>query len=209
MRLRITFAKTNAMRFTGHLDLHRAWERTIRRARLPLTYSQGFNPRPKINLAAALPLGFTSSFEMVDIWIDDTLSQTEIKSRLRETTPPGIEIIQVETVDPKGPKLPNLIQSSVYEITLQDPVNELEDQIKTILNSKMIMRVRRGKEYDLRPLIEDFSLQPEEKIKFHIQLAARPGATGRPDEVLSVLGIPPHTALVHRTEIIFQIEETE
>ncbi len=59
-RLRLTFAKTAAMRYTGHLDLHTTWERTLRRARLPLAYSQGFHPQPKIQLASALPLGFTS-----------------------------------------------------------------------------------------------------------------------------------------------------
>jgi radical SAM-linked protein len=70
MRLRITFAKTEAMRFTGHLDLHRTWERCFRRARLPLAYTQGFNPHPRLNLAAALPLGFTSQGEMIDAWLE-------------------------------------------------------------------------------------------------------------------------------------------
>jgi len=54
-RIRITFSKTEAMRFTGHLDLILTWERTFRRAALPLSYSEGFNPRPVINFAAPLP----------------------------------------------------------------------------------------------------------------------------------------------------------
>ena len=61
MRIRVTFAKTEPMRFTSHLDLFRAWERTFRRAGLPILFSQGYNPRPRMQLAAALPLGFTSS----------------------------------------------------------------------------------------------------------------------------------------------------
>ena len=71
MRIRVTFSKTYHMRYTSHLDVHRTWERTLRRARLPLAYSQGFNPRPKINLAAALPLGFTSDCEIVEFWLDE------------------------------------------------------------------------------------------------------------------------------------------
>ena len=66
MRVRITFSKQGALRFIGHLDLHRLWERAMRRANLPLTYSQGFHPQPKISLAAALPLGFSSRGEVLD-----------------------------------------------------------------------------------------------------------------------------------------------
>ena len=71
MRLRITFHKTAAMRYTGHLDLHKTWERTIRRARLPLAYSQGYHPQPRLNVASALPLGFTSECELLDLWLAD------------------------------------------------------------------------------------------------------------------------------------------
>ncbi|HLE27799.1 MAG TPA: TIGR03936 family radical SAM-associated protein, partial [Anaerolineales bacterium] len=69
-RLRLTFAKTAAMKFSGHLDLHKTWERTLRRARLPLAYSQGFNPQPRLQLASALPLGFTSECEVLDAWME-------------------------------------------------------------------------------------------------------------------------------------------
>ncbi|MDP3186130.1 MAG: TIGR03936 family radical SAM-associated protein, partial [Anaerolineales bacterium] len=64
--MRITFSKTGALRYTGHLDLQRIWERTARRAGLPLVYSQGFHPQPKIQIAAALPLGFSGRAELVD-----------------------------------------------------------------------------------------------------------------------------------------------
>ena len=58
MRLRLTFSKTGSLRYTGHLDLHTIWERTIRRAGLPLAYTQGFHPGPKIQIASALAAGF-------------------------------------------------------------------------------------------------------------------------------------------------------
>ena len=71
MRLRITFSKSGALRYTGHLDLHSLWERTVRRAGLPLAYTQGFHPGPKIQLASALPLGFVGRAEIVDMWINE------------------------------------------------------------------------------------------------------------------------------------------
>jgi hypothetical protein len=72
MRIRLIFSKTGSLRYTGHLDLHTIWERTIRRAGLPLMYTQGFHPGPKIQLASALPLGFIGRCEIVDIWLDET-----------------------------------------------------------------------------------------------------------------------------------------
>ena len=98
MRLRSTFSKTEAMRFTGHLDLHRTLERTMRRANLPLTYSEGFNPRPKITLASALPLGFTSEAEVVDFWLKEDLPIKEISMALVKAAPPGIVFHQFEEV---------------------------------------------------------------------------------------------------------------
>ena len=67
MRIQITFSKQGSLRYTGHLDLHKLWERAARRAELPLAYSQGFHPQPKMNIAAALPLGFSSRCEVLDM----------------------------------------------------------------------------------------------------------------------------------------------
>lgn len=204
MRLRINFSKTEAMRYTSHLDLHRTWERTIRRARLPLVYSQGFNPRPKINLAAALPLGFTSSFEIVEIWLDRELSLDEIEDSLASAVPSGIAIQTVVVVDPKGPKLPNLVETAEYSIILLDPVPDLTARVDQLLGSEHLVRERRGKTYDLRPLIE--GLQPATSTsngeqQLDVRLVARSGATGRPDEVLHAMGIDPHRARIERTAL--------
>ncbi len=204
MRIRITFSKTEAMRYTSHLDLHRTWERTVRRARLPLAYSQGFNPRPKINLACALPLGYTSSAEITEIWLDKELPIQEVEASLSSATPPGISIHTVQVVPPKGPKLPNLVKSAEYIVVLPDPIPDLAARIDQLLQAESLIRERRGKTYDLRPLIEsikqiDPSNQGEQRV--WLALAARTGATGRPDEVLDAMGIPPHRARIQRTAL--------
>ena len=105
-RYRITFGKTEAMRFTGHLDLHRTWERTFRRAGLPLAYSEGFNPHPKINIGAALPLGCLSRGDLIDAWLEAELAVTEVESALRQAAPPGIAIDGVARIDLAEPVLP-------------------------------------------------------------------------------------------------------
>jgi len=73
MRARITFSKTGALRYIGHLDLQTLWERAARRAGLPLAYSHGFHPQAKINFASALPLGFSSRAEVMDIRLQSEL----------------------------------------------------------------------------------------------------------------------------------------
>lgn len=194
------------MRYTSHLDVHRTWERTLRRARLPLAYSQGFNKRPKINLAAALPLGFTSSCEIVEFWLDGDPSQSEIESRLKEALPPGIEISAIEDVDPNMPKIPNLVDSADYLVELLDPALDLDQRISETLAVESLPRERRNKTYDLRPLIEDLRVESnlDGTPNLEMRLAARNGATGRPEEVLLTLGIDPNSARVHRKKLILK-----
>ena len=203
MRIQVTFSKTDHMRYTSHLDVHRTWERTLRRARLPLAYSQGFNKRPKINLAAALPLGFTSSCEIVEFWLDGDPSQSEIESRLREAVPPGIKINAIEEIDPNIPKIPNLVDSADYVVVLLDPVPDLDRRISETLAAESLPRERRNKTYDLRPLIEDLRVVStlDGTPNLEMRLAARNGATGRPEEALLAMGIDPNSARVHRKSL--------
>ena len=72
-RLRARFAKRESLKYISHLDLARTWERVFRRAGLPVVYSQGFNPRPRFQIAAALPVGVTGQSELLDIWLSEPL----------------------------------------------------------------------------------------------------------------------------------------
>ena len=112
MRARITFSKQGALRYTGHLDLHRLWERAMRRADLPLSYSQGFHPQPKISLASALPLGFSSRGEVLDVRFNAEIPTEEIAARLGDSLPPDIQVTRVESVDEREPALQTQVFSS-------------------------------------------------------------------------------------------------
>ena len=244
MRLRIVFSKTGALRYTGHLDLHKLWERTARRAGPPLAYSQGFHPLPKIQLAAALPLGFSGRAELVDIWLDaesadaesadSSLRESEVglswptgQGRLRtpdiqialqQAAPPGLGILKVEEVDARAPALQTQVDSAEYEVTLLDPADgsDLTRRLSAVMEAKSLPRQRRGKAYDLRPLIETlhFSLHPTpsplgreakgEGPLLFMRLAAREGATGRPEEVLDVSGIRFEATRIERSRLILK-----
>ncbi|HEX5943995.1 MAG TPA: TIGR03936 family radical SAM-associated protein [Anaerolineales bacterium] len=204
MRIRITFVKQGALRYTGHLDLHKLWERAARRAALPLAYSQGFHPQPKMNMAAALPLGFSSRCEVMDMKLEHDISLDDLPTRLNGTLPSGLQVVGVQQVDERAPALQTQVEAAEYEVTLTDSISrsELERRIESVIESKAIPRERRGKMYDLRPLVAELSLLSDEKI--FMRLAARESATGRPEEVLDVLGIAFEGTRIERTRLIFQ-----
>jgi radical SAM-linked protein len=209
MRIRITFAKTGALRYIGHLDLHRMLERVSRRAGLALAYSQGFHPQPKIQLAAALPLGFSSRCELVDLWVEGETDLARLPHELQEAVPLGLKILKVTGVDEKGPPLQTQILAAEYEVILPKEVDRvgLNRRLESVLASNSLPRERRGKSYDLRPLIEELKLKPEalENTCLFMRLSAREGATGRPEEVLDALGIPLDGARIERTQLIFKV----
>ena len=209
MRIRITFAKQGALRYTGHLDLHRLWERAARRAELPLAYSQGFHPQPKMTIAAALPLGFSSRCEVIDLRLEHEISLEGLSEKLQQTLPTGIRVSNVESVDEKLPALQTQVSSAEYEVTLTDSSSsfrvdgsDLKRRIDSVMESESLIRERRGKTYDLRPLIEELKLESAGKI--YMRLAAREGATGRPEEVLDILGIAFEETRIERTQLIFK-----
>jgi radical SAM-linked protein len=175
-----------------------------------------------MNIAAALPLGFSSRCEVLDMRLEYEISLDGLRERLQDTLPMGIQVSSIESVDEKSPALQTQVASAEYEVTLTEPVDgsELERKIDAVMESESIIRERRGKTYDLRPLIEelkimesDSSLSEQEHTltstrapalqKIYMRLAAREGATGRPEEVLDMLGIAFEGTRIERTQLIF------
>ena len=201
MRVRVTFTKQGALRYTGHLDLHKIIERSIRRAKLPLAYSQGYHPQPRLNLAAALPLGFSSRAEVMDIWLNEDVQ--DVPDQLKEHVPPGLTILDAKPVDDREPSLQSQVIAAEYEVEITEAgaASGLTEKIASILATKSIPRIRRKKEYDLRPLVEELIVTGDNKL--FMRLTSREGATGRPEEVLDVIGIPREDARIERTRILF------
>jgi radical SAM-linked protein len=207
MRLRIKFSKTDEMRYTSHLDLFRTWERTLRRASLPLAYSQGFKPHPRINLASALPLGFTSNCEIADIWLEWKMPLEEIASAIDLAAPPGMRMSEVQEIDERTPSLQSQLKASKYLITFLEPLPQLDKRVEGILSRESIPRERRQKTYDLRPLILEIEyLTPGDAglQRLEVSLMAQEGATGRPEEVILALGGEPEKTRILRTGLIFR-----
>jgi radical SAM-linked protein len=205
-RIRVQYTKGHPLRFTGHLDLQRLWERLLRRSGLPVRYSQGYHPRARLNLASALPLGFISESELLDFWMNEPRPLDEVQLRLEKAAPPGMAIRAVQEVDLSEDSLQSSMHASEFEATFFDPIalDALKDKVRTLLAQDQIIRQRRKKTYDLRPLILMLETQrlPNAEPKLWMRLLAEPGATGRPDEVLEEMGFANTEYLVRRTQII-------
>jgi radical SAM-linked protein len=200
-RLRITFGKLGSQKYIGHLDLAKTWERILRRAEIGLTYSQGFNARPKIQLGAALPLGITSEAELMDIWLEQPVPLEGLAERLMAVSPPGLPIYRIEEALVKSPALPTLLASSDYRFTLRDPVdpNDLRQCADSLMAQPQIMRTRRDKPYDLRPLLIGIEVTLEGELM--VEMVQREQAAGRPDELIDALGLNSADVAVHRLRI--------
>lgn len=215
-RVRLVFSKVGATRFIGHLDVARTLERILNRAKIPVSRTQGFNTRPRMQLATAIPLGFTSECELVDIWLEEWMEPNEVLACVQAKTAPGMDFSEAREVPLKQSSLQAMTVESTYLVTPLDPIDPdlLRERVADLLAQEEHVRVRlRGKkkkQYDLRPLIFDLQVQESEPagVQLLMRLSLAPAATGRPDEVLDTLGIDPLAARVHRLTLVLDEDES-
>ncbi len=116
-RLRVVFSKGAAIRFIGHLDVVRLWERACRRAQLPLAYSLGFTPRPRLQFAAPLALGATGGREILDVFLTATLPPGVFAERLSRQLPEGCQVVDVRDVDVQDPATAAQLRWAEYRLS--------------------------------------------------------------------------------------------
>ncbi|MEG5064063.1 TIGR03960 family B12-binding radical SAM protein [Microcoleus sp. B3-A4] len=117
-RLRVWFGKVGDMALVGHLDLIRLFDRVVRRADLPISFTGGFHPNPRISLANALPLGVTSTGEIADFELTEPIDIESFREKLAAKLPENIPIYKVESIDLKAPSANQLLEAAEYVITV-------------------------------------------------------------------------------------------
>jgi radical SAM-linked protein len=115
-RLRLRYAKRGRLRFTSHRDFARAFERALRRAEVPMAYSAGFSPHPKVSYVGAAPTGVASEAEYVEIGLDRMVDPEVLRSALDAALPPGLDVLDV--VEAQGGSLPDRIDASDWRLEL-------------------------------------------------------------------------------------------
>ena len=117
-RFRVWFGKVGDMALVGHLDLLRLFDRVVRRADLPISFTGGFHPNPRISLANALPLGVTSTGEIADFELTESIDLELFREKLVATLPANIPVYRVEPIDLKAPSANQLLEAAEYIITV-------------------------------------------------------------------------------------------
>ena len=206
-RLRITFGKSGPLRYTSNLDVAKIWERVLRRADLPIMYTQGFNTRPRIRLAMPLPLGISSECEILDVSLRERIDVDEaaLRDRLLAVAPSGLTINKIVAVDLRASTLHSLIESAEYRIHFLDTVDpdHLRRKIRDVLNRPSIIvdRTRRRKRsvMDIRPLILAIYLDDAHDMIAHLSVGDRGNL--RPDQLIELMELQDLHHSVHRFKL--------
>jgi len=193
MRLRVRFQKLGKVRWTSHRDVARMWERACRRVQLPLAWTGGFSPRPKLSFGLALPTGAESLAEYLDLELapEVDVDVDGLAARLSPALPEGVDVTAVAVVDARAPSL----QEDVFACTWRmgfGPGVDLDTVVERALaaSSLLVERERKGRLSvdDVRPAILALEAvaAPECEPELEALLATRPRAL-RPQELLRAL----------------------
>lgn len=165
MRLGVKFTRTGRTRFVSHLDMQRLFSRALRRAGLPVKFSQGFNPHIITSFASALAVGMESYGDYMEFYTVEDIPCEEIKTRLNAAMPYGIEILKVGVLDEKAPKLMAASRAALVEIKCDKDRDKLTQGIKEILSKQTYICSKKSKgkmrEFDIRPLIYSDDITPD------------------------------------------------
>jgi radical SAM-linked protein len=209
-RLRLKFSRGEELKFLSHLDLMRLWERALRRAGLPLAYSEGFSPHPQIALAAPLSVGVTSQAELMDVLLSRWVSPQSFMAQVGEQLPRGIDLLEAWPVGPKAPSLQSQVRFIEYrvEVVVEQGCEKVESALQAFLAAKELpwhhFRDTGARHYDLRALVDDLWLIDcrNSLCVLGMRLRCDEKGAGRPEQVTKALGLSRHPESIHRTKLI-------
>jgi radical SAM family uncharacterized protein/radical SAM-linked protein len=163
-KLRLTLTKTGRVASLSHLEYMTLIHRAIRRAKLPVKYSAGFHPAPRISFGDALPLGVSSVAELIDLELSSVCEAQDALTRLNRELPNGVEVVNAESWPRKGAAPANSIFTATFEVPLPEGTDgKLEERLKEFLDQDAVLATRmkkhRATEIDLRPWVFDLKLQ--------------------------------------------------
>ncbi len=165
IKYRIKFTKEDKMRFVGHLDLMNVFRRAIKRAGLPVAFSQGFNPHQLISFALPLPMGMASLGDYADFVLSHSVNSNDIITGLNGQMPNGLQVIACAELLPGAKSAGALVCAALYEISFNKSINEICAQI---LNSDEIIIKKKSKSKDeytnVRPHIHDIKIMDDCRI---------------------------------------------
>ena len=169
-KLRLKFSKNGPLKFIGHLDVMRYFQKAIRRADIDIKYSEGFSPHQVLSFAQPLSVGATSDGEYLDMTVNSMTSTADIKNRLNAVMNEGIEILAVEELPDNAEKAMTSSAAAEYVIRFReslkpdfDWISEMENFLQKDTLPAMKKTKSGEKEIDMKPMIFDYSFDREDE----------------------------------------------
>ena len=196
--LRVRYSKLGKIRFVGHRDVARIWERALRKAEIPVLYSQGFSPHPRLSFGLALPTGFESEAEYVDIYLDDDFfdidfKETLVNQKLNDSLPDGMNTLAVGVVETSEDSLQEAVDSCIWKVKVSgSSTEEFEVSREKLMSSDTyeIQRERKGKIFieDIRSQVHSIAIEEKNAVDFNIitELGTKPRVL-RPTDLLRAM----------------------
>lgn len=210
-RYRLQYGRDERLIYVSHLDLMRFWERAFRRARIPLAYTEGFTPHPRISLAAPLALGISSEEELLDVFLQIMIPIASLLESLKKQIPPGTSLFRVWRLPVEAPSLQSQTMFADYLVNIQ--TNKSEEEIEEAIQSFLIKqeipwqhsRDTGPRHYDLRSLVKELRFISCQKGQCTLRMKLKADATGsgRPEQVALALGFE-YPRSIHRTRLIIK-----
>jgi radical SAM-linked protein len=196
-RLRLRFSRGEEIKYISHLDLLRLWQRALNRAEIPLAYSEGFSPHPRMSLAAPLALGVTGEAELMDIFLARWSSPHTFTAAMGRQLPPGIKIEQVFNIALTMPSLQSQVRFAEYKVGIETEKEqaEIEASINAMLDKESIPWQH--------VWLADWR---KGYVNIMMRLRSDSSGSGRPEQVAAALGFEKYPDLIHRTRLILQTQ---
>ncbi len=187
--VRLCFCKKGALQYISHLDLQRTFRRILTRAELPLWYTQGFNPHPKLVFGLPLPIGCESVCEMADIKLTLDMPAEDILARLHKATVAELDFFDCYVAQRKFADIDSALYEYVIDYDCDDEMLEKIDRVLSNSPLTVLKHTKSGeKEVDIFPMIKSFKLEREEgKLKITALLAAGSAENLSPEYLLEAL----------------------
>ncbi len=179
MRIRGQFTKVGNVKFVGHLDTVRMFQRAIKMAQIPIAYSEGFNPHSKVYFALPLSVGVSSTGEYIEIRTTEDISPAEVQTRLNNVLPNGIKFNSCFQIEQSMPTLMSQVDGADYFVKIEcNNPREYKSLVDTTLAKDEIIISKRNKkkkwnDVDIKPLIIDYKvLEKDNHLELHLKLFA-------------------------------------
>jgi radical SAM-linked protein len=204
-RIRITFTRGDELKYITHLDLMRFWERALRRAEIPIAYSEGFSPHAQIAMAAPLAVGVTSDAELMDVFLERTMRPRALVDAVTPQLTAGVTIVRAEEVGLTLPSLQAEMRFAAYDVDVE-AADAAESALARFLAADSVpwqhTRDDEVRSYDIRPLVQTIDVvRTDGGVRLRMTLRNDNNGSGRPEQVVAALGLPA-PARIHRTRLL-------